>query len=108
VHTAQQPHQPRPNQQLRTRHAVVVLRLKHESVKDVVDGLADEGAVNHELACRHAPFKQFQRRSRMQAGSIANGGGGQAGRQQDKLNSAEVLQAGSHARVTVVIGLLRA
>ena len=30
--------------------AVVPLRLVHEGVEDVVDGLADEGAVGHELA----------------------------------------------------------
>jgi hypothetical protein len=42
--TSKQPKQP-------TRDAVVVFRLKHESVEDKVDGLADEWAVNHELAC---------------------------------------------------------
>ena len=31
-------------------NAVVVLGLKDEPVEDVVDGLADEGAVHHELA----------------------------------------------------------
>ena len=30
--------------------AIVVLGLKDEPVEDVVDGLADEGAVHHELA----------------------------------------------------------
>lgn len=35
----------------RTRNAVVVLRLKDESVEHEVDGLADERAVHHELAC---------------------------------------------------------
>ncbi len=40
-----------PHQDLQQlRDAVVVLRLKDEPVEDVVDGLADEGAVDHELA----------------------------------------------------------
>jgi hypothetical protein len=32
------------------RDAVVALRLKNEAVEHVVDGLADEGPVHHELA----------------------------------------------------------
>ena len=44
------PHPPRPAPRALTRDAIVVLRLEDKAVEDKVDGLADEGAVHHELA----------------------------------------------------------
>ena len=42
---------PRHYAQVHTCNAIVVLRLKDKAVEDVVDSLADEGPVHHELAC---------------------------------------------------------